>query len=58
MKNALPLLLKNIQYNKITTKKLHQVESKKLQTTQHTVREIYSRTSFFPKKHSDNVSGI
>lgn len=45
-----PIIIKKIQSTQVVELSFHSVESKKLQTTKHVVREIYLRTSFFPKK--------
>ncbi|MFD2602562.1 hypothetical protein [Flavobacterium suzhouense] len=42
-------MINNIKKSQIKELDNHQVESKRLQTKKHTVREIFSRTSYFPK---------
>lgn len=45
-----PIIIKKIQSCPVVSLDLHEVQSKKFQTTRHTVREIYLRTTFFLKK--------
>ena len=48
--NKIPAMIKKIKMQAMTELDNHEVYSKRLQTTKHTVREIYSRTSYFPRK--------
>lgn len=48
--DKLPVIIKKIQSAQAVELNFYTVESKKLQTAKHIVREIYLRTSFFPKK--------
>jgi hypothetical protein len=46
----LPIIIKKIQSSKILSLEFHEVKSNKLQTPKHIVKEVYIRTTFFPKK--------